>query len=292
MFKQAAVMVLLSNNNTLEICKIETDKRTQEAINKCFSEAYSNLILNKEKIRFDGNYKPETDEILSIKHFQMDEKILKAVMEPSSICTFYPRQENQENIKAIFVGMTDDNGKNIRIAFQKFKKEQYINTKAFNLFFDRNTFVEEKRFGISISDCIDCVYENGELLFDSYFMARQIFDLREYYRVATDGDLVAFKNIKAINIEDSNLFIEQADSRIRKKIASIMDSGLLERYTAKEIQEIGKRTGVKIPVENKRVVIPTDKKQMKRILAFLDEEVYKGVFSNDTYITNSKRVIS
>lgn len=35
-----------------------------------------------------------------------------------------------------------------------------------------------------------------------------------------------------------------------------------------------------------------DKKKLKYILGFLDEEVYKGSFSNATYITNSKRSVS
>jgi len=34
-----------------------------------------------------------------------------------------------------------------------------------------------------------------------------------------------------------------------------------------------------------------DKKKLKEILGFLDDEVYKGVFLKETYITNSKRKI-
>ena len=70
-----------------------------------------------------------------------------------------------------------------------------------------------------------------------------------------------------------------------------MDSKVLEKYPAKEIKRIGENTGVSILVKGNKIVIPKEKKQMKILLGFLDEEVYKGVFSNDTYIANSKRNI-
>lgn len=195
-----------------------------------------------------------------------------------------------DKIKAVFVGEIND-GKLV-IAFQKFKKEQYISVKGINLFFDKETFVQEKRFGISISEEIDCIYEDGRLLFQSFFMARQVFNLMEYYREATQGEVERFAQMKELTFDNAEVFIGQADSRIRKKIASIVDSGVLEKFSARDIQRIGRQIGFDITVRNKKVVIPADKKKLKYILGFLDEEVYKGSFSNATYITNSKRSVS
>ena len=177
------------------------------------------------------------------------------------------------------------------IAFQKFKKEQYISVKGINLFFDRDTFVQEKRFGITISDEVDCIYEDGRLLFKSFFMARQIFSLMKYYREATQGEVERFTQMKELSLDSAEMFIGQADSRVRKKVASIMDSGVLERFSARDIQKIGRQAGIDVAIRDKKIVIPAEKKKMKIILGFLDEEVYKGSFSNITYITNSKRSV-
>lgn len=98
--------------------------------------------------------------------------------------------------------------------------------------------------------------------------------------------------MKELALDNAEAFIGQADSRVRKKIASIMDSKVLERFSARDIQRIGKQTGINVEIRDKKVVIPADKKQMKIILGFLDEEVYKGSFSNAIYITNSKRSVS
>lgn len=127
--------------------------------------------------------------------------------------------------------------------------------------------------------------------FYSYFTARQLFDLKDYYRSATDGKVENFTEIKNIQFDDVATFKAQADTRIRKRVASIIDSGILVKYSPKEIKKIGKSTGVEIDIHKDKIIIPKEKNRMKIVLGFLDEEVYKGVFSNETFMTNSKRAI-
>ena len=80
-----------------------------------------------------------------------------------------------------------------------------------------------------------------------------------------------------------------ADTWIRRKIAAINDSGVLNRNTAAKIRNLAQKCGLDVTVENKKLVIPDDKKKLKEVLGFLDDEVYKGAFTEETYITNSKR---
>lgn len=289
MYENASVMVMLQNNEKLEIRKIETDRKAQAAICQSYERAQKSMHEGTEQIPFDGNYKPDTDEVLYICNFVLDKMIRDAVETPAGVETFIPDEVNADGIKAIFVGEVR-NGKMV-IAFQKFKREQYICERGINLFFDKETFVLEKRFGISISEEIDCIYEDGKLIFKSFFMARQIFSLMEYYREATQGEVERFTQRKELAMDNPEAFIGQADSRVRKKIASIMDSGVLEKFSARDIQKIGKQTGIDVAIRDKKIVIPSDKKHMKIVLGFLDEEVYKGAFSNATYITNSKRSV-
>lgn len=289
MFENASVMVLLQDNEKLEVCKIETNRRAQTAICQSYSAACSWMLKGTEYISFDGNYSPDADETLCIDEFVLDEIIREAVETPAGIDSFVPDEINRDKIKAVFVGEISDD--RMVIAFQKFKKEQYISVKGINLFFDRDTFVQEKRFGISITDEVDCIFEDGRLLFKSFFMARQIFSLMKYYREATQGEVERFTQMNELSMDSAETFIGQADSRVRKKVASIMDSGVLERFSARDIQKIGRQAGIEVAIRDRKIVIPADKKKMKIILGFLDEEVYKGSFSNITYITNSKRSV-
>lgn len=69
----------------------------------------------------------------------------------------------------------------------------------------------------------------------------------------------------------------------------INDSGVLENNTAAKIKKLAKSAGIEIVVEDKKIVLPDDKEELKMVLRFLDEEAYKGPFSNNTYLANSKR---
>ena len=135
----------------------------------------------------------------------------------------------------------------------------------------------------------DCYYTEGELQFSSFYFARQIFDLSEYYRSATDQEVQAFTTSDKLSFEDTEAFKNTANTWIRRKIAMINDSDVLVNYKASEIKKLAKDAGITIEIENKKVVIPNDKEQIKVILGFLDEEAYKGPFSQNTFLANSKR---
>ncbi len=159
------------------------------------------------------------------------------------------------------------------------------------LFYTNNTFKLDNNFGIGITRNIDCYYIEGKLQFSSFYYARQVFDLRAYYRTASEPEVIAFSNNDALEFENNTAFTEMTNSYVRRKIAMINDSGVLDKYTAKHIKKIAKASGIDITVKNQKVVIPANKDEAMAILAFLDEEAYRGPFTNDLLIANSKRIL-
>lgn len=165
-------------------------------------------------------------------------------------------------------------------------------TSNFNLFWSNNTFRHEKSYGISISDSIDCFYApDEELQFTSFYYARQVFDLSGYYRSATTQEVTSFTSNESLCFENAQDFENLANSSIRRKIAAINDSEVLKKYQAIDIKRLAQKAGISITVKNKQIVIPNDKEQIKVILGFLDEEAYRGPFSQITYLANSKRKV-
>ena len=112
-----------------------------------------------------------------------------------------------------------------------------------------------------------------------------------YYRSATTQEVTAFTSNESLSFENAQDFETLANSSIRRKIAAINDSEVLKKYQAIEIKRLAQKTGIVITVRNKQIVIPNDKEQIKLILGFLDEEAYKGPFSQITYLANSKRKV-
>ena len=293
MFDNSSIMVLLNDGNENPVKLLEADKTTKVAICNSFAEAVVPLLSDKQIVPFDGSYKPNEDEGLSIFNFHLPEEITDAVRNPLGLQTFVYNNTMKPDIKAIFIGESTevDNIEVFTVAFQRFRKEQYLSTKKFNLFFDENTFKRESRWGIGITDTVDCLFTQTELRFSSYFYARQVLDLSDYYRSATDAEVQSFSGLDLLSIEDKERFKSIADTWIRRKIAAINDTGVLKNNTAAKIKKMAQSCGLEVTVENKKLVLPTDKKKLKEILGFLDDEVYKGAFTEETYITNSKRKV-
>lgn len=292
MFKNCSIMVIRADDPS-QILRLEVDKATQQAVCKTLSASVADLVKDKTRIPFDGSYKPNDDEFLSVENFTLPDEIKEAIRNPMGVMAYKKEDGEFPEIKAVFVGeRIERNGtEKFRVAFQRFRKEQYMSTRGFNLYFAGNTFRCESNFGINISERIDCYYTKGELQFSSFFFARQIFDLSEYYRSATDQEVDAFASSKLLSIAQPQEFKNMANTWVRRKIAMINDSGVLKDNSAAKIQKSAKSVGIKIDVEDKKIVIPEDKEQMKIVLGFLDEEVYKGPFSKATLLANSKRPV-
>ena len=292
MFKDCSIMVIRADDPS-QILRLEVDKATQQAICQTFSEVVADLVKGKTRIPFDGNYKPNDDEFLAIKEFMLPEEVKEAIRNPMGVAAYKKESEGFPAIKAIFVGKCGKRNETeeFKAAFQCFKKEQYISARGLNLYFTNNTFRCERNFGISISDRIDCYCTKKGLQFSSFFFARQVFDLGQFYRWALDPEVDRFASSELLSVQDPQKFKDMADTWIRRKIAMINDSGVLENNTATKIKKLAKSAGIEIAVEDKKIVLPNDKEELKIVLGFLDEEAYKGPFSNNTYLANSKRRI-
>ncbi len=294
MFADSVLLALMdTKDKSIQIKRVVEDRNAQIAIDQLFDEASTQMIKDKSPILFDGKYTPDPDglEYLFIEGFPLPEEMISAISNSQSLETLEPKKDEIPKIKALFVGTHSVvNGVDTySAAFQKFKSDQYISASKIHLFLSGDTFVADKRIGLSIGKHVDCLFSDGKLQFTSFFFARQIFELSNYYREATNSDIIDFIGNENISMDDGEEFSKVANSWERRKIASIMDSGILRNYTATKIKSIAKQTGIELSIKDKRIVIPTDKKERRIVLGFLDEEVYKGAFSQTIYQTNSKR---
>ena len=156
MFKNCSIMVIRADDPS-QILRLEVDERTQRAVCDTFAVAVSDLVEDKTRVPFDGSYKPNDDEFLSIERFILPDEIKEAIRNPIGVTAYQKEGESFPEIKAIFVGkcIRSNGTEKFLVAFQRFRKEQYISARGYNLFFANNTFYRERNFGISISDRID-----------------------------------------------------------------------------------------------------------------------------------------
>lgn len=291
MFENTTFFIITKNNNDYEVKRLNLTRDSQKTLCKLFGKLSEEMLDSQnEFIQFDGSYKPDNGEIQIISEYRIDEKIIDSLREPTSVDPFIPDIDVLPDIKGIFTGKLEPE---IIITFQKFNKSQYITKKGISLFYSNNTFEKVSSLGINILENVDCIYKSDGLFFKSYYHARQIFDLSQYYRLATENDINNFIKNDHIYVNNEEIFKVNADAWVRRKIALISDSGVLETYTAGEIAEKGIQYNLNIDILEDRgknkISLPEDKKEMKTVLKFLDEDIYKGPFSRKTYETNSKR---
>lgn len=294
MFKNNSIFVIVKNSSAGDlIYKLEVDATTQNRVNAIFDDP-AEKMLKKHKVKFAGGYNPMEDEVLVIRNFALSNQLKEAFRNPTSVEYFSMNKGELPEIRAVCIGFCEStaDGEHFKAAFQRFRKNQYISTSRMRLLFDKNTFVQDNRVGLSISESVDSVFIDNDLYFTSYFFARQIFDLSSYYRTATDMDIETFIGKNVFDFGDNvETFKAEANTWYRRKIAAINDSRILENYTASKIKKLAKaHAGIDVTVKNERIIFPTDSEGAKLLLSFLDEEAWKGPFSGETFLSNSKRM--
>lgn len=299
MFTDCSVFILADGG---KIYRLEIERTSQKSICETFASSVESMVKDKTLHDYEVNYKPEDDEILRIEKFLLADAIKDAIRNPLGVDAYQKEFDIGSDddyflgfpeIKAIFVGerVQDEKGEHFNIGFQKYRKEQNLIALPFRFFYSNDTFKPEKHFGIGITYNIDCYYTGEDLLFASFYFARQVFDLSGYYRLASEPEVTAFTQNEALCVENAEAFSTMANTYVRRKIAMINDSKVLEKYTAKEIKSIARNLGIDIKIQDKKIVIPADKDAAMEVLAFLDEEAYRGPFTNDLLIANSKKVL-
>ena len=121
------------------------------------------------------------------------------------------------------------------------------------------------------------------------YFAKQVLDLTEYYVEASKPELEDFVASPIIEVEDPDYIINSSNTWEKRKIASIRNARIIEEHPLIEMLGLAQSIDYNLPVANGKLLIPADKKLRKQLLAFLDEDVYRGMFTDSIYQTNSKR---
>jgi len=292
MFDNATLFALLRNSNdNTEVVRIPLDRATQKEINEIMAGAFNEFTRDKEQIPFDGNYKVEGNELLAINNFNLPDEVTKAIRNPLNVRDL---DYKDDQIKAVFMGEYSKikDKEVLQIAFQKFSRSQYVKSSGLNLYYSGNTFKKEKKDGLSILEYAQCIFDNGSFIFEKYKTTNEIMQLSEYYKEATQQEIDEFSRYKELSIPNNKAFIRNAnDQWVRRKLKVLKESKVLQNNTAEEIKTKANDTLINIATHNGKVVFPEDKQELKVLLAFLVDEVFKGSFSNETYMTNSKKKI-
>lgn len=286
-----------------KVYKLNTSASVKQLFIELFNNGVSSLMQDengeeREHIYFENNYSVTArEENFIIRTFVIPQELINAIDAPDAVENYMPidekgKTEDGYEIRAIVIGKKNDQG--YYLAGQRFTQRQVmVKPKGFNLLFQHDMFVEERRgFSINIGETVDCVFIGDGLIFEKYNDANGVFDLSEYYRTASQSEVDQFSNSPAFEIDNSDLFARSvAGISMRKKIAKIIDLGTLNDVEMIRTNAAKVNVDIAFAEDGSKVKIPEDKKELKNVMAFLAEELYPGLFTNNTYLSNSTRKV-
>ncbi|CAH7300721.1 conserved hypothetical protein [Vibrio chagasii] len=282
----------LTSDPAKRIVRFELSANVQDDLTTYIKNQENEFELSTEVIPFDGKYKPDSGEVLLIDNYDDIDNLSSAIVNPLSIEVVEPTESFFGDIKALFTGYTLDSGE-VKVLLQNFDRRRIISTNGLSIFHSSSVYKKIEGIGLTVDSKLTAILEDGKLRFFSFFTARQIFDLSEYYKEATNDDINVFSSSDAVRVTNKHGLIEISDSWVRRKISLIQQSDILGTVPIHVMKAVASEFNIPFPTVNiggnEVIDIPLDKPALKVLLRFLDEDYYKSPLSNTNFVTNSKR---
>ena len=247
------------------------------------------LAGRDEEVEFNGDWKPDSNQIMTLEDANLVQPFTLTLQDgPAAYERLDISQYDQAGIKAIFTHSEVVEG---RVLIQRFKTSQYLQKSGITLVFTNNQFGKLSDHGFALDARLTAIVEGNLVKFHSFHSLRTILTVQEHFHQATNQQVREFAGHATFHVENVALFDAAMDERSRKLIRGIALSGVLNDHDVVAIRDKASSVGLEIDLHEGRLVLPGEKRRLKTILSFLEESVYKGVFTDATFETNSKRPV-
>lgn len=243
-----------------------------------------------EVIPFDPSLRPDEDQVLQIDNFALPEAITAALRNPLSVPTLAFSVDGLESIAGLFVGEIEPTP---RVLFQAFTRRQMLRTSGLSIILSNDTFRRLEEPGLVLDSRLCAVVQGTDLFIRSFAPAARVLDLASYYREATDEELKVFTSNAHLHCEDDAAIQAVADSWVRRTVAILVKSGLLDNISARKARDVASTFDVSIEIKRvngrEKIVLPMDRAGLKDILRVLNDDYYLSALTTTRYVSHSKR---
>lgn len=289
-------LFILSGSNP-RIQRVITEKSLQEDIATELKGQINQFLEGKTHYDFDGRYKPDPEELLVIHNFDDIERILDAVQEPDGIPEWAPTEQSITEIKGLFAGVTT--GHEVTVVLQAFDKRQILSTSKVTLFTSDDTFSRLKGIGLTLDSKPTAILKTEDILiggstlyFSSLHNVRRLFDMDAYYHESTKEEVATFFSDEKFTGFDAGWLDKNLDNWIRKKVTFINQEDILGKCSVPEIVAAAAEFNLTLEVDENsnppKLKIPAEKRELKELLRFLDEDIYQSPITGNKFRSNSK----
>lgn len=283
--------ILLSKDEESPFLRLDLDQSAASGFRDMFIAAEDVFNRGIEQfLEFDPGYKLHDDECFEIHDFPMPEELLGVCRQPLSAERVEASAFAELSINGV-VGydFSDDQRK---LYFQNFDSRRIlVPGKRFALLpiADASTFSQLTKPVLVFGTTITAVWNNGVLRFKSFHLAKQLFDLSAYFTAATDEQIDQFVGHERLRCSGSAKFVRICNTWSRIKIALILRGGILDHATGDIIREAAAAVEYEVQMDGNQIVLPEEKRELRALLQFLDEDIYRGPISQRRLLSSGKR---
>lgn len=290
MLENFQLAAIIRQGGETRLLRIPLHQGLQNTLAASWQEQYDAFVTGTDEIGFNAGYQPEQHERFCMQEYVPPEWLAggdsQSVPELDAITN---DDALLEATKGIVAFARNDDGEEV-VLFQNFSRSHVIRPGRF-LFLQNNTYETTQRPGLTLDSKLSAVLLQGErkLLFHSFRTVNTFLPLADFYEEASEQQIKEVLGHKLLAPEDADALATDANQWFRKRFAMLRDSGVLDAYSAKAIQARSKGYDVAIRVSKGKIVFPAEKAAAKKLLQFLNEELFRGAITEKLFETNSKR---
>jgi len=290
MLKNFQLAAITKKRNQIRLFRIPIHQQLQTTLAENWQRQYATFVHNIQELNFNACYRPESHERFCLSDYELPDWLRDENCQTiSSLEGINANEDFVDSIKAI-VGFAQNELNTELILFQNFSASHIIRPGRF-LFLQNNIYDTAHRPGLALGGKLSALYCAGErkLLFQNFRTVNTFLPLADYYEEASEQQIREVLTHSIFAPEDPDALAVNASQWFAKRFALLRDSGILDQYSTQDICDRSHGYDINIQLEGDRIVFPADKVGAKRLLQFLNEELYRGAITETLYETNSKR---
>ena len=290
MLENFQLVAIIRQGSETRLRRIPLHQGLQDTLAASWQEQYDAFGQNVAEIDFNAGYQPEENERFRLQGFELPAWISgensQSVPELDAITS---DDAMLDATKGIVAFARNGDGDEL-LLFQNFSRSHVIRPGHF-LFLENNTYKTAERRGLTLDSKLSAVYlpADSRLLFHNFRTVNTFLPLADFYEEASEEQIREVLGHKLLAPEDADALATDANQWFRKRFALLRDSGVLNKFSAKAIQARSKGYDVKIRVSNGKIIFPAERAAAKKLLQFLNEELFRGAITDKLFETNSKR---
>ena len=282
--------VIAGDTSAPTLLKVPVDRGMQQALTvhvETLRSGYRND--DTAVIDYDPGYRPESGELFKAKTFKLPAELAALASSAPTLRALTDDDLERGEARALVGVGHGASTRDTVLVFQSIDSRQVLRRSRLAFVMSGNVFRRLEGAGMVIRDVLDAVFEGGNLYFTSEHVVRRFLDLTGLFEEATKDEVHAFVGHKLFAVDDPAAVVELADQWVLRKVKMLASSGVLDSLGAKKVSERAKRFGLDFAVKKSQLNRPRDRKTLKLLLKFLDEDYFQSDLTDAQFVVNSKR---